>query len=254
MRNSSFFQQIAHVDVPWGDRTISVPLFYYDISAIGVAFFTSLSKIREKLPSPRMHPLRVTPWHGLTTITTYEYRDCDIGPYNEVAISFPVTLDRPSPPFTGLFRKSPGVPKVYTHHLPVTTEIARDAGIEFANYPKFLANITFEKKDGSITCHLAEAQGHILTLTVHELPLQPVGRSTIHSLTFREGYILRLEFILGTCSQGQSHNPAHAHLELGDHPIAQELRDLKLGRMAYCFYSPAFQAILSPVLESFSDS
>ena len=146
MRNSDFFQQIAHVDVPWGDRTISVPLFYYDISAIGVAFLTPLDKIRKLLPSPCMHPLRVTPWHGMTTINAYEYRDCDLGPYNEVAVGFPITIDQASPVFTGLVRKLPGVPKVYVHHLPVTTEIARDAGVEFANYPKFVASIAFEKK------------------------------------------------------------------------------------------------------------
>jgi hypothetical protein len=91
MRNSDFFQEIAHVDVLWGDMTLSVPLFYYDIGAIGVGYLTPLDNIRKLLPSPRMHPLRVTPWHGITTINAYEYRNCDIGPYNKVAIGFPIT-------------------------------------------------------------------------------------------------------------------------------------------------------------------
>lgn len=250
MHNSDFFQQIPQVDVPWDDRTFRVPVFYYDATAIGAAFLTPLDRIRKLLPSPRMHPLRVTPWLGITTITAYEYRDCGIGPYNEVSIGFPVTLDRPSPLFSGLFRKLPGVTKGYIHRLPVTTEIARDTGVEFANYPKFLADIAFEKKDGSLRCRAAEGQEHILSLSVSKLALQPGGRSYFHSLTFREGRILRLEFILGEGDQGKSRNPADAVLELGDHPIAQELRDLQLGRMAYCYYRPRFQAILSPVLES----
>jgi hypothetical protein len=197
-----------------------------------------------------MHPLQVTPWHGMTTITAYEHRDSDLGAYNEVAISFPITIDRPSPVFTGLLRKLPGIPKVYIHHLPVTTEIARDAGVEFANYPKFVADIAFERRNGALTCRLAEAQGHILTLTVNELPLQPVGRSYHHSITVREGRILRLELIMER-RQGISRDPAHVHLELGDRPIAQELRDLGPGRMLFCQYAPKGQAILSPVLESF---
>ena len=45
--------------------------------------------------------------------------------------------------FTGILRKPPTEPEVYIHHLPVTTEIARDAGVEFAGYPKFLAYIGF---------------------------------------------------------------------------------------------------------------
>ncbi len=252
MRNSKFFQQIAHVDVPWGDRSISVPLFYYDVASIGVAFLTPMDRIRALLPTPRMHPLRVTPWHGMTTINAYEYRDCDIGPYNEVAIGFPVTIDEASPTFTGLLRKLPGIPKVYVHQLPVTTVIARDAGVEFANYPKFVADIRFEKQDGSLACHLVQDQRHVLTLRVRELALEPAARSYLHSVTFRDGCILRLELILGERRLGRSRKPADADLELGDHPITQELRDLDLGRMLFCQYAPQGQAILSPPLESFA--
>jgi hypothetical protein len=199
-----------------------------------------------------MHPLRVTPRHGLTTINAYQYRDCDLGPYNEVAIGFPITIDKVSPVFTGLLRKLPGIPKVYIHRLPVSTEIARDAGVEFANFPKFLADIVFEKKNGSFSCYLAEAQSHILTLAVRDLPVRPVARSFLHTITFRLDRILRLEFILGERRQAISRKRAHVYLELGDHPVAQELRSLGLGRIIFCQSVPKFQAILSPVLESFA--
>jgi hypothetical protein len=254
MQDSDFFQQIPHVPVPWGDRKMHVPLFYYDLASITAAFLTPLDNIRALLPSSRMHPLRVTPWHGMTSITAYEYRDCDIGPYNEVAIGFPITLDKASPVFTGLLRKPRGIPKAYVHHLPVTTQIAMDAGVEFANYPKFVADITFEKKAGALHCRLSEDQHHILTLSVQELPLQPVARTHLHSITYWEDRILRLEFIFAERRQGISRSAAHAHLELGEHPIAQDLRELKPGRMLYCQYTPQFQAILSPVLESFAGS
>jgi hypothetical protein len=252
VRNSDFFKGIARIDVVWRDKMLSVPLFYYDNAFIRVAFLTPLDKIRELLPSPRMHPLRVTPWHSVTTITAFAYRDCDLGPYNEVAIGFPITIGKPAPVFTGLLRKLPGIPKAYVHRLPVTTKIARDVGVEFANYPKFLADITFEEKNGSLTCHLVEAQSHVLTLTVRKLAVQPTDRLHMHSITYREGRILRLELILGERRHGISRQPAHAHLELGDHPIAQELRDLNVGRMLFCQYTPQFPAILSPVLESFA--
>jgi hypothetical protein len=39
---------------------------------------------------------------------------------------------------------------------------------------------------------------------------------------------------------------------LGDHPIAQELEELGLGRMLAYQYAPSYQSILSPVLESFA--
>jgi hypothetical protein len=41
-------------------------------------------------------------------------------------------------------------------------------------------------------------------------------------------------------------------LELGEHPIAQELVEMELGRVLGYRYCPHAQGILSPVLESFA--
>jgi hypothetical protein len=60
-------------------------------------------------------------------------------------------LDKPSPLFTGIVRKAPSPIMIYSCHLPVSTEIARAAGVEFAGYPKFVADIEFERKDGWTT-------------------------------------------------------------------------------------------------------
>ena len=54
-------------------------------------------------------------------VTALEFRESDIGPYNEVAISVPFTLDKPSPHFTGVFREPSKEPKLFIRHLPVTT-------------------------------------------------------------------------------------------------------------------------------------
>lgn len=114
-----------------------------------------------------------------------------VGSYNKVSVSIPFTLDRPSPLFTGSLRKSPGVPQLYIRHLPVTTEIARDTGVEFAGYPKFLADIEFEKQGDWVTCHLAEKNQHILTFAVRQLELHETPRSRIDVFTTRRGRILR---------------------------------------------------------------
>jgi hypothetical protein len=186
------------------------------------------------------------------SIAAMEFRDSDIGPYNEVGISIPFTLDKATPLFTGILRKSPAVPQLYIHHLPVTTEIARAAGADFAGYPKFIANIEFEKKDGWITCRLAEDDQHILTLAGRQLETQNAPRARVHYFTIRNGRLLRSEGISSEKQQGSSKNAADVRLELGDHPIAQELKGLDLGRMLAYQYAPSHQSVLSPVLESFA--
>ena len=252
MRDTTFFEQVTQVETPWRDQTIRLPIFYYDVTTVAAAFLTPLAPVRALLPSPRLQPLRATPWHTVTIITAFEYRDSDIGPYNEVAIAFPITLDRPAPILTGLLRAMAAGPLAYVHHLPVTTEIAYHAGVDFYNYPKFVAQITFRREGEWLHCHLAEGERTILTLTVRQLPTRPLDRWRFHGITFREERILRSEVIVNVHRQAISRNPAHVRLELGDHPIAHELRDLRLGRAVHVQYIPQNQAILTPVLESYA--
>jgi hypothetical protein len=251
----TFFDQIAHVEVPWRDRTIHVPIFYQDAGLFGATFLTPLNTVQALLPSPRMKPLRITPWHTLTTITAYEYRDCDLGPYNEVAIGFPITISDKTPTLLAdLLRLLGSELTAYVHHLPVTTEIARDVGIEFANYPKFLAEIDYETKDNWLHCRLSEAGSHILTLSVRQPALKAAGRSRLHSITTRAGRILRLEFISSERQMGTARDRSGAVLQLRDHTISRELRELHLGRPFSVYYAPSFQAVLSPVIESYPAS
>jgi hypothetical protein len=252
MRNLDFFLEIEHRQVPWDERVIYVPVFYFDTMRLDALFMAPAEKLKALLPSPRLHPLRITPWSSAIAISAMEFRDSDIGPYNEVSISIPITLDKPSPLFTGILRKGSPEPYVYIHHLPVTTEIARDAGVEFAGYPKFLAQIEFEKQDDWVTCHLAEEGRHILTLGVRQLGLNKTHRSRIHYITTRGGRILRSCGVSNERLQSSSRDASHMRLELGDHSIAQELKELGLGRMLACTYVPSSQSILSPALESFA--
>jgi hypothetical protein len=253
MRDSDFFQEIEHREMPWGQRSFFIPVvFYYDTMRLDTFFLAPRGKLQALMPSPRMHPIRVTPWHGIVTISTMEFRDTDLGPYNEVAISIPFTMDKASPLFAGILRKSRGEPNIYIHRLPVTSEIARDSGVEFAGYPKFLAGIKFEKQADWITCHLAEADQTILTLAGRRLETHQVPRSRVNFFTTRNGRILRSTGISNERLLARSKDRSHVRLELGDHPIAQELRELELGRMLAYQYVPQYQSILSPALESFA--
>ena len=253
MRELSFFEQVQHIETEWRGSSINLPVFYYDVTTIIAGFITPVDRVLNVLPSPRMKPLRATPWHAVTTITCFEYRDSDIGPYNEVAISFPITIDKPAPVLTGLLRNIKEGPMAYVHHLPVTTEPAYHSGVDLYNYPKFIARIDFKREGDLVTCRLDEDDHHILTLSVREIPVKPLERWRFHGITIRDRRILRSEIIVNVGEQGISRNPNNAKLELGAHPIAEELRNLNLGRMIHLQYIPHNQAILTPVLESYSD-
>jgi hypothetical protein len=181
-----------------------------------------------------------------------EFRDCDLGPYNEVSISVPFTLDKASAMFTGLLNKGPEEPKVYIHHLPVTTEIALAAGVEFAGYPKFLASIEFKREANWIICRLTEGERHILTLAGRKIDVRDAPRSRMHVFTVRNERLLRSELISSERGLAVSRNSSNLRLELGDHPIAEELGGLDIGRTLAYQYAPEYQTILTPVIESFA--
>ena len=250
MAQEDFFKEIEHREIPWGERVIWVPIFYRDVLSFGAFFLASSERLKALLPSSRMHPYRITPWHGVLSVAAYEFKDCDFGPYNEVSISIPFTLDKATPMFTGLVRKGPQEPKLYIHHLPVTTEIALAAGVEFAGYPKFLASIEFEQEADWVTCRLAEGERHILTLAGRKLDVEDAPRSRAHVFTARNGRLLRSETILSERGLAVSRDSSYVRLELGDHPIARELEELDIGRMLAYQYAPEYQTILTPVIES----
>jgi hypothetical protein len=222
MTQEDFYNEIEHREIPWGERVIWVPIFYRDVMSFGALFLASSERLKALLPSSRMFPYRITPWHGVLSVSVFEFRDCDFGPYNEVSISIPFTLDKATPMFTGIVRKGPHEPQLYIHHLPVTTEIALAAGVEFAGYPKFLASIEFEREAEWVTCRLAQGERHILTLAGRKLDLQDAPRSRRHVFTMRNGRLLRSETILSERGLAVSRNASHVRLELGDHPIAGE--------------------------------
>lgn len=175
--------------------------------------------------------MRVTPRHGITATTSYEYRDCEVGPYNDVSINFPITIDR----LSSWLKTNPGKTseymKVYISHLPVTTEIARAVGVDFAGFLKFIAENEFIEEDGWRHCRLCEDQSHILTLGVLQPPLKSSVQSRIHSMTCLKDRILRLEFVLSDGDKAVSLNAEHVRLEIGDRPISRELMGLEPGWM-----------------------
>jgi hypothetical protein len=160
-------------------------------------------------------------------------------------------MDRSAPIFTGLLQHIAAGPMAYVYKLPVTTEMARQFGVDFYNFPKFIANIDFSRDGGWIHCNLSEGDHSIFTLSSKMLPVKPSRRWRFDCFSIRDDRILRSEVTVNVRQQVISRNPKNVKFELGDHNLAQELRSLKLGRMVHLQYLPACQTILSSVVESY---
>jgi hypothetical protein len=249
MRRSPFFDGVAQSAVAIADQPAKVPIFYYDGTATSAVFPARLGALRRLMPDPRFCPARLAPGLGAVAVTCFEYRDTDIGPYNELAVS--VVLNEPwfLPNLPGrallasLRRRQL---HAWVHHLPVTTEIARAGGVDLYNYPKFIAGIDFEESEQYRTCRLSEGAEHIFTLSGKRIATPRHEQFQLFSHLWMDRQPQGSEFKINANQMGVSLSPAAATLELGErHPIALELAGLLVSRRPIQYqYIPSFEGIL----------
>ncbi len=247
-RDMEFFKGVIQVETELEGQKAKFPVFYYDASSITGIFLAKKSKLKKLLPKAEYHPLTIAPGVGLLAITAFEYRDTDINPYNEVSISIPISYrSRPKLPgvklLSSLFKNEF---HVYIHHLPVTTKIALDGGIIVYNYPKFLAQIDFEKKEDGIYVRLLEDKRLILSMKGKKINAQKRNKFRYITYPVKDGNAQHADVLINAINFGISLNPSDLKLELGkEHPIAKELEDLLIFKKPIQYqYIPKFQAIL----------
>ncbi len=249
MRRSPFFDGVTQSDVTIAGQPAKVPIFYYDGTATSAVFAARLGALRRLMPDPRFSPARLAPGLGAVAITCFEYRDTDIGPYNELAIS--VVLNEP-----WFLPNLPGRALIaslrrrqlhaWVHHLPVTTEIARAGGVDFYNYPKFIAGIDFQESEERRVCRLSEGAEDILTLSGERIATPRSEQFQLFSHLWMDRQPQSSEFKINAIEMGVSLSPQAATLELGErHPIARELADLIVRRRPLQYqYLASFEGIL----------
>jgi len=239
--------RIEEVELSTGVR-IGLPVRYYDWSVIMAHFPVPTTTVRKLLPTNKLKPAQLMPGTAILSMVAMEYRRiADVAPYNEFGIMVPV-LYEPTANIPGLPLLFPHWFKrfgLYIHHLPVTTQAAYDFGVEIWGYPKILAEISFEDVGRVRRCRLRAEGKDIVTLEVKKLATR-ARPMNFYSYTVKDGQLLRTLLQ----SQGQvgiARFRGGASYTLGDHPIAEELRALGMGKTAVeCLYAPQVQSMLHP--------
>ncbi len=249
MRGSPFFDGVSQADAEIAGQAVKMPIFYYDGSAITALFPARYGELRKLLPDPRFVPARLAPGLGVVAVNCLEYRDTDIGPYNELAIAVLLSEPTARPNLPGLalveaLRRRQF--HVFIQHLPVTTEVAFRGGVDFYNFPKFIAEIEFDDDGPRRRCRLAEGQEPILTLSGERLRTARAGEEQYFIHLWMDRQPQRTEFKVNRLEFAATLRPDTATLELAEgHPIAKELRRLLISHRPLRYeYTPRFEAIL----------
>jgi hypothetical protein len=234
MRDDSFFKDTPRKTLDMAGQPHEFPTLYYDLRCISATFTARTSRLRKLLPHPNFRPIEMWPGMGMLAVTAFEYRDTSIGPYNEISIAIPVKFP-PGFVFPGLAAISMMLKNVfpgYICHLPVTTEIALKGGIYFWNYPKFLAEIAFRDQGENLEVTLKENDRLILKILARKLAARRSVRLQFHTYSIKDNVVMHALVEGWAPRLGKVMMGKIARLELGEHPISQELADLRLSKTA----------------------
>lgn len=158
--------------------------------------------------------LKLRPKRGMCALVFVRYDDGDLGPYNEFGVAFPVRDNG-----------------VLIHRLPVDGEFTMTAGRQIWGFPKELAEFDVRygrsasgtlSQGGQDILHLDLAAGIPAPGKLFSRPLD--AYSCLDGVTRRTTWTMQPGAVRT--------RPGGARLQLGHHPMSEELRDLDLGRHA----------------------
>ena len=134
----------------------------------------------------------------------------------------------------------------YIFHLPITDKDAYDLGKVYG-FPKLMSKITFSNESNKRKC-ICEAYNEMIIETEIELPkLQERNSSTqiIHNM--KDGKLLKCKLEI-ECKVGKNIlRKAKGSIKLGNHPISDFIRSLKLSKSPLLVqYSTDMEILLYP--------
>ncbi|QRY61565.1 acetoacetate decarboxylase family protein [Gordonia sp. PDNC005] len=182
-----------------------------------------------------LKPLQVRPGRTMCMLVFVDYIDGDLGPYNEFGVCFLVEdpgSTRPSK--LGALRSLvKGDAHALIHELPVDGDFTLAAGRGIWGFPKVLADFDVDHTSPIKTGRVLQDGKLIAELDVRRGISVPDNSSeaVLQSYAQLDGVTRRTPWRL-TSTTGTRTRIGGATLRLGDHPMADELRRLKLSRHA----------------------
>jgi len=213
-------------------KTIEFPVEVRSASSAAATFLVPTRAATRLIPDA-FEIAEILPGRGICSLALVDYKDNDLGDYDEIAVGFMVVPrgERPAIPYLGtVARLVRGQLASHIIHMPVDQSFTCEAGATIWGYPKTVEQIEIERADASVSARLEQGGRHALTLT---LPLggdRSVPESSIETLSLIEGVPHRT--VATQRIDGMGFSMGGARVELGEGPIADDLRSLGFPRSA----------------------
>jgi Acetoacetate decarboxylase (ADC) len=204
----------------WGEvqgRTITFPMEVEELRAATVLYSVPAAAAAARLPGDAFEIVEIAPGTAQLVLAACDYVRNPWGDYDELNLGFLVRPVGAPPEVIGSF----------VYRMPVNQAFTSEAGNRVMGFPKTVEDLTVAYTDATATFRLAMGGHQVLTLTVpRAAPVGKPERVAATSYSYLDGvpYGTGLSMDMGTGVI----DPADVQLELGDSPVADELRSLGL--------------------------
>lgn len=209
---------------------ISLPVMVNDAAMLMNQFTVSAKRVRALLEGTGFRPVEIIPGKALMQLLAVDYRENDLGDYNEAAIIFPVLTpgeSRPLPVLGPMLRTIRGTLSNFVYRMPVDQNFTTHAGRFIWGFPKWVSTVDIAFEERRATAAFKDEGELVFAIE------SPAGGNiaakpqTAPSLAIRGGRAWRTYGL--TEGEGMTVKMGGKAPSIGDtHPLAQLLRELGL--------------------------
>lgn len=245
----SFFNNASpEKNVTHGEARFDLPILYHRDDAFALYFSANYQSVKAAMPSDKLNPVILPGGKAIAAIGVFNYIDTSIGPYGEIAVALPAVYGKPMTATKGILAalmesKYPGF-GVVVMHLPVTRIEARDAGRGEWGYTKFIADMHFSITPEYMQCQMLEGDEQILDIRAKRRGFYLRDKKPFTTYSVKNGNLIKTIIPQLACKR-VSPITGGSYLKLGNHPVADSIRELGLStKPIMSVYYPERAAIL----------
>ncbi len=214
-------------------RTVTMPCIVRDACSATATWLVSSRAAQALLPGPELQIAEVVPGRGLLSISCIDYRDNDLGDYNEVSIAFYVRRrgERGKVPYLGaVVDMMRGLLPTHIIHLPVNQSFTCEAGQVIWGFPKTVDEIELDTSGDRARCVWDKDGQNVLKISLPMGGSRDFPEQELCTYSYIDGVLHRTSF--ASSAENLGIRMGGVRLALGAHPIADELRSLGLPKPA----------------------
>lgn len=212
-----------------GER-VELPVRVRDAAIASAVFAVPADAAQAVIAYSGLDVAEPLPGRAVCSLAFVRYADGDLGPYHEFAVAFLVRAPGSAPPPGNRLRAMAAGVGAFIHWLPVNQEFTLEAGRTIWGFPKELADIPMDLAGRVKRCAVRFGGRTAIEVAVKQGARVPAGSGTptLTAYSCLDGVTRRIPWTV-TPSDVRM-RPGGAKVVLGDHPVAEELRDLGLDR------------------------